>query len=383
MNTNPDRGTFCDDAHSRPTMFARLGRVAFAAALLFTAAGSAATLLLSASPAAAQTAPAADPVLRVFAITTDLGDLVRQVGGDRVSVIEMVQGREDAHFADARPSFIKELSRADLLVVVGLELEVGYVPLLLDNARNARVLPGGPGYLDASRAIVPLLDANIVPGGVVDRSMGDVHASGNPHYLLDPLRAFEVAKLIAAKLTELRTGDAAYFAGRLEDFRSRMATAMVGAALAAKYDAFKLAMLAEQGGLATFLDKQGDRAALGGWFGAMLPLAGTKVVDDHQMWLYFARRFGLVVVDHLEPKPGIPPTTAHMKDVIERMKADQVRVVIASPYYDPRHAAFVAEATGAKVVALAHQTGGRDGTGTYLEMMDYNVRTVAAALAAN
>lgn len=383
MNTNPGQATVSPPLLSRSSAARRAYRDdssrfrrAFGATL------AAALLLATALPSAAQTASAAGSVLRVFAITTDLGDLVRQVGGDRVSVIEMVQGREDAHFADARPSFIKELSQADLLVLVGLELEVGYVPLLLDNARNARVLPGGPGFLDASRAIVPLMDANIVPGGVIDRSMGDVHASGNPHYLLDPLRAFEVAKLIAAKLTELRSADAAYFAGRLEDFRSRMATALVGPVLAAKYDAFKLAMLAERGGLEPFLEQQGDRAALGGWFGAMLPLAGAKVVDDHQMWLYFARRFGLLVVDHLEPKPGIPPTTAHMKEVIERMKADNVKVVIASPYYDPRHAAFVAEATGAKVLALAHQTGGRDGTGTYLEMMDFNVRTVAVALGA-
>jgi len=326
---------------------------------------------------AAAPARAADDVLRVFATTTDLGDLARQVGGDRVSVVEMVKGREDAHFAEARPSFIKELSRSDLFLQVGLELEVGYVPLLLDNARNARVRPGSPGYVDASRAIMPL----DVPSGVVDRSMGDVHPYGSPHYLLDPVRGFEVARLIAAKLTELRPADADHFRARLEDFRVRLATAMVGATLAAKYDAFKLAQLAEQGGLAAFLDQQGDRAALGGWYAAMLPLAGTKVVDDHAMWTYFARRFGLVIVAHLEPKPGIPPTTTHLREVIDLMKADNVRAVLASPYYDPRHAAFVAAATGAKVVELAHQTGGRDGTDSYIAMIDHDVRATAAALA--
>lgn len=319
----------------------------------------------------------ADAPLRVFATTTDLGDIVRQVGGERVSVVEMVGGREDAHFAEAKPSFIKELSQADLFVEVGLELEVGYVPLLLDNARNARVLPGGAGFVDASRAIVPL----DVPGGAVDRSMGDVHAYGSPHYMLDPLRAFDVAKLVAARLADLRPEDAATFTARLEDFRQRLCTALVGAALAAKYDAFKLALLAEQGGLAAFLDQQGDRQALGGWLGAMLPLWGTRVVDDHAMWTYFARRFGLVIVDHLEPKPGIPPTTAHLKEVIDRMKADGVKAVLASPYYDPRHAAFVAAATGAKVLDLAHQVGGRDGTDNYIAMIDYDVRTTAAALA--
>lgn len=332
--------------------------------------------LVVSSLLAAPLSAAAAGELRVFATTTDLGDIVRQVGGDRVSVVEMVKGREDAHFAEARPSFIKELSQADLFVKVGLELEVGYVPQLLDNARNPRVLPGGAGFVDASSAIVPL----DIPAGAVDRSMGDVHAYGSPHYMLDPVRAYEVARLVCAKLAELRTADAAYFTGRLENFRSRLATAMAGDRLAGKYDAFKLALLAEQGGLAAFLDQQGDRAALGGWLGAMLPLHGTRVVDDHAMWSYFARRFGLVVVDHLEPKPGIPPTTAHLKKVIDRMKAEGVRAVLASPYYDPRHAAFVAGATGAKVLDLAHQVGGRDGTDTYIAMIDSNVRTTASAL---
>lgn len=336
-----------------------------------------AVLLVALLGVSSSPAEAGDEALRVFATTTDLGDLVRQVGGDRVVVFEMVKGREDAHFAEARPSFVKELSRSDLFVQVGLELETGYVPLLLDNARNARVRPGAVGFIDASRAITPL----DMPTGVVDRSMGDVHLHGSPHYMLDPVRAFEVAKLIAAKLTELRTADTDYFRTRLEDFRARLATAMVGATLAGKYDAFKLAQLAEQGGLEAFLTQQGDRAALAGWYAALLPLAGTQVVDDHAMWTYFARRFGLVIVAHLEPKPGIPPTTTHLREVIDRMKVDPVRAVLASPYYDPRHAAFVAEATGATVVELAHQTGGRSGTDDYIAMIDYNVRATAAALA--
>lgn len=320
--------------------------------------------------------------LRVFATTTDLADLTREVGGDHVSVVSMVLGREDAHFADARPSFIKELSQADLFIVVGLELEVGYVPLLLDNARNAKVMPGASGFLDASKAITPLLDANLVANGTVDRSMGDVHAAGNPHYLLDPLRGLEVARLIAAKLSALRPADTAYFNARFEDFRKRLAELLVGPELAAKYDAFKLVQLAEQGGLSAFLEQQGDSARLHGLIGAMLPFRGRKVVDDHQMWIYFAKRYGLEVVAHLEPKPGIPPTTTHLKEVIEQMKAEDVRVVIASPYYDPRHAAFVSQATGAHVAQLAHQTGGRDGTDTYLDMVAFNVRSIALELMA-
>jgi len=343
----------------------------------FVLAGAALVWTASAARSADAVAP-----LRVFATTTDLADLTREVGGDRVAVVSMVQGREDAHFADARPSFVKELSQADLFILVGLELEVGYVPLLLNNARNSRVLPGAPGYLDASRAISPLLDANVATAGIINRSMGDVHAYGNPHYFLDPLRGFEVAKLIAAKLSALRPDAAALFSARLEDFRKRLAEALVGPGLAAKYDAFKLAQLYEQGGLDAFLDQQGDRASLAGWIGAMLPFRGSKVVDDHQMWIYFARRFGLNVVDHLEPKPGIPPTTTHLKEVIERMKAEHVKIVLASPYYDPRHAAFVAEATGARVVEMAHQTGGRPGADTWIDTIGLNVKAVAEALTA-
>ena len=329
--------------------------------------------VVSAVPAAL----AADEPLRVFAVTPDLGDLARQVGGDRVVVTEMIKGRDDPHFAEAKPSFIKELSRADLFVQVGLEMEVGYVSLLLQGARNPQVLSGAPGFVDASRAIIPL----DVPTGVIDRSMGDVHAFGSPHYLLDPVRAFDVARLLASKMKDLQPASAAYFAARLADFRDRMSKAMVGETLAAKYDAFKLAELAERGGLVTFLDQQGDRAALGGWFAAMLPWSGTRVVDDHAMWSYFARRFGLVVVGHLEPKPGVPPSTSHLASLVKKMEADDVKAVVTSPYYDPRHARFVAQATGAEVIELSHQTGGRDGAADYLAMIDFNVRAVAAGLA--
>lgn len=340
------------------------------------AAASLALGLAALVAAFATPARAAEP-LHVVATTPDLGALVREVGGDRVDVTVMVGGREDPHFAEAKPSFVKAISQADLFVQVGLELEAGYVPLLLENARNPRVQPTGPGFLDASTAIVPL-DA---PTGAVDRSMGDVHPGGSPHYLLDPLRVFAVAGRIADKLAALSPADAPAFASRLAALRTRLGVGLVGEALAAKYDAFQLAQLAEQGGLPAFLDQQGDRAALGGWLGAMLPHWGAKVVDDHAMWTYFARRFGLVVAGHLEPKPGIPPTTAHLGEVVAMMKAEGVKVVIASPYYDPRHAAFVASATGARVVELAHQVDGRDGTADSVAMIDYNVRAVAAALA--
>jgi ABC-type Zn uptake system ZnuABC Zn-binding protein ZnuA len=325
--------------------------------------------------AAGATASAQEP-LRAFATTTDLGSITREIGGDAVMVTTMVYGGEDPHFAPARPSWIKQLNAADLYVQNGLELEIGYAPLLLQNARNKRVLPGSPGYVDASTAITPLQ----VPTVPINRSMGDVHPFGNPHYLLDPLNGLKVARLMRDKLTELRPGEAAAFAARYDDFRRRVGEGLVGADLATKYDPEKLALLFEHGKLDDFLARTGEQGKLGGWLGLMAPHRGAKVVDDHRMWPYFAARFGIEVVGDLEPKPGIPPTTGHLTDLVGLMKATGVRAVIAAPYYDPRHARFIADATGAKIAPLSHQVEGRPEAKDYISTVDYNVRTLAAAL---
>lgn len=321
------------------------------------------------------THPAPLPPLQVCATVPDLGQLVQEVGGDRVSVTTFVKGGEDPHFLEAKPSIIKAASRADLFVQVGLELEVGWVPAVLLQARNDKVQAGSPGLLDASAAITPLE----VPSGTVDRSMGDVHTAGNPHFLLDPVCGLRVARLITDRLKQLRPSDAAYFDHRYEDFHSRVCTSLVGEELAHKYDAEKLAALDETGGLADFLASQGDKDKLKGWLGDMSPLRGTRVVTDHNLWTYFAHRFGVRVVGYLEPKPGVPPTIKHLKEIVEMMKRDRVGLVLASPYFDARHPAFVAEQTGAKVVALTHQCGGLPDTGTYIQMCDHNVQALVAA----
>ncbi len=332
-----------------------------------------AALVLLVGPAAP--ARAAGP-LAVCATVPELGSIVREVGGDQVAVEVFTKPTEDPHFTPARPSLIKALNACDLLVQVGLDLETAWLALLVNNARNAAVLPGGAGFLDASTAITPLA----VPAGTIDRSMGDVHPFGNPHYLADPLNGLLVAGLVRDKLAALRPALQAYFDERLAAFRKTIATALVGATLAAKYDAQKLALLAEHGKLVEFLRGQGDEAALGGWLGALAQDFGTQVVDDHPLWPYFARRFGLVVAAHLEPKPGVPPTTKHLAEVIALMKRTRIRAVLASAYYDPRHARFVGDATGARVLAMANQVGSRPGTASYVDCVDYNVRQVADAL---
>lgn len=318
---------------------------------------------------------AAEP-LRVCATVPDLGSLVEEVGGDRVAVTVFVKGTEDPHTLDARPSFVKELNRADLLVLVGLELEIGWLPVLQKNARNPRVLAGGSGCLDASQA-VPVMEA---PEGPVDRAMGDVHAAGNPHYLSDPVLGLKIAGLIRDKLAALRPGEAEYFRKRYDGFRKRLGAALVGEQLAAKYDVEKLAALHEHNKLLEFLASQNEKQLLGGWLGKLAPHFGAKAVDDHSVWPYFARRFGIEIVGHLEPKPGMPPTTRHLAEIVKAMKPAGVKLVVSSAYYDPKHAAFVAERTGAKVVRLAHQVGALEGASDYLKTVDLNVARIAEAL---
>ncbi len=323
-------------------------------------------------------AGAQETPLRVLATLPDLGSIAEAVGGDRVKVSVMVKGGEDPHFVEARPSFIKELSQADVFLQSGLDLESGYAPLLLKNARNEKVLPGSSGFIDASRAIEPLQ----VPAGEVDRSMGDVHPGGNPHYWLDPLNGVRVARLLAESFGKLRPGDRDFFEQRAAAFAGEIHAALVGPALARRFDAEKLALLYEHGKLLEFLRQQGVAEPLEGWLGALAPYRGARVADDHDMWPYFTRRFGLTVVAHMEPKPGIPPTTSHLGFVVETMKREGARLILSSPYYDPRHARFLAQATGARIVPLAHLTGSRPGTDSYVRMIDYNVRELARALAA-
>jgi ABC-type Zn uptake system ZnuABC Zn-binding protein ZnuA len=314
--------------------------------------------------------------LRVAVTVPELGSLVREIGGDQVAVTVFAKGTEDPHFVEAKPSFIKTLSEADLFVEMGMEMEMGWAPVLLQNARNGKVLPGARGFLDTSTVISPL----DVPSGIVNRALGDVHPAGNPHYLLDPINGLRVARLIRDKLIELRPERQQYFDDRYASFRQRLGTALVGEVLAKKYDVEKLALLSEAGKLAAFLKSQGEESLLAGWFGLMMPYRGTKVVADHNMWPYFAHRFDISVIGFLEPKPGLPPTTRHLNELIERMRTQGVRVILANSYFDPRFAQFVAERTGAHVVNMAHQVGARAGTNDYLSMIDYDVRQLAGAL---
>jgi zinc/manganese transport system substrate-binding protein len=307
---------------------------------------------------------AAAKPLRVVATTPDLADLARAVGGDAVDVTSLTRGPQDIHFVEARPSFVTELHRADALVLIGMDLESGWLPAVLRSARNPDV-SSGRGYIDASVAIGALE----VPSGRVDRSMGDVHARGNPHYLTDPLNGLAVAGLLRDRFTELRPEDAARFESGYENLALRIVTALVGAQVAASGSPDEIAAKVRSGELA-------DAPALGGWLGRARAASVRRAVQDHRYWAYFAHRFGLELVETLEPKPGIAPSTSHLRQVIERIRAENIPVLLATPYFDPRHARFVAEQSGVRIVPMAHQVGARPGTDDYVAMIDYDVRQV-------
>jgi zinc/manganese transport system substrate-binding protein/zinc transport system substrate-binding protein len=219
-----------------------------------------------------------------------------------------------------------------------------------------------------------------VTTGGVDRSHGHVHPLGNPHFLLDPVNGLKVARAIRDRLIALRPEKKESFEKRHDDFSRRLKEALVGEKLATKYDPEKIATLGEYGKLEEFLESQNDSELLGGWLGRMARLRGTRVVAEHNTWLYFSERFGLEVIGFLEPKPGISPTTKHLLELVKEMKASGARGILTVPYFDRRHSRFVAQETGAIVIPLAHQVGARPGTDDYISMLENNVRQIEKAL---
>lgn len=279
--------------------------------------------------------------LLVVATTADLGSLARAVGGDRVEILTLARPTEDPHFVDPRPSYLVRLARADALVHGGAGLESAWLTPLLQRAGNARILPAARGHIRCCEGVT-LLE---IPEKL-DRSQGDVHPMGNPHYLTDPENARIVVHHLADAFAELDPPGSSTYRQN------------------------------EQAFLATLNQK------LPHWQEQLRPYAGTRIAAYHNAWLYFARRFNLRIDLFLEPKPGIPPSAAHLARVIAEMKADQVRLILMEPYQDRRTAETVARATGARIVPVTQYPGGLKDTGdSYLDLMDYLVRAIAGALA--
>ncbi|HKS37588.1 MAG TPA: metal ABC transporter substrate-binding protein [Verrucomicrobiae bacterium] len=285
-------------------------------------------------------APTAGAKLNVVATTPDLAAIAREVGGDVVEITTLAKPTEDPHFVDARPSFIVKLNRADALIEGGAELEAGWLQPLLSGSRNPKIAVGAPGRIVCAQGVT-LLE---VPTAL-DRSKGDIHASGNPHYMTDPENAKIVAKHICEAFCRLDNKLCDRFQANLQKLSRR------------------------------FEQKEAE------WQRMLAPSAGKSIVSYHNMWPYFARHFRLKADLFLEPKPGIPPTPTHLAGVIARMKAEQIRVVIVEPFQNRRTAEKVAAETGAVVVDVTQYPGGVKGTeGGYIELMDYLVRSLARAL---
>jgi zinc/manganese transport system substrate-binding protein len=278
--------------------------------------------------------------LKVITTTADLAAIAGEIGGDRITVESLAKGYQDPHFVEAKPSFILKLQKADLLVAVGRELEIGWLPPLIQQSRNSKIQPGAQGYLDASEK-ARILD---IPTGQITRAMGDVHPLGNPHYWLDPENGKRIAQGVADKLSELRPNDRSYYAMRLADFTSRLDTA----------------------------EKR--------WLGMMAPYKGTKVVTYHNSFPNFAERFGLSVVGFVEPRPGIPPTPQHTLDLINEMKQQNIKLVLVEPYFDLKTPNSIGRATGAEVLVMPPSVGGVKEVTDYFKLFDYDINLVVAAI---
>ncbi len=292
-------------------------------------------LLLAAAPAQAQ------PKLDVVASLPDLASIAALIGGDRVEAFAIATGYQNPHFVDPKPSYITRLARADVFVTTGLDLEIGWVPPLLQSARNGKILKGGPGYVDAS-AGVPLLQ---VPASA-SRDQGDIHIYGNPHYWLDPARGKIIAQNVYDALVRAQPAGQAYFAANLKRFNETLDQKMAQ------------------------------------WEAKMRPYRGTRIIAYHNEWPYFEERFGLNIVDFLEPKPGIPPTPSQLAKVIRLMQQQAIKVIITSPYFKTDSADLVARKVNGQVVTLATSVGAFPEIKTYFDLFDFNVNALAKALQA-
>jgi len=275
---------------------------------------------------------------RVVTTTEDLASLTREVGGEHVSAEAIARGYQDPHFVEPKPSFIMKLHRADLLILVGLQLEIGWLPPLMNQSRNAKI-HSAQGYLDTSR-FAEILQK---PVGAVSRAMGDVHPLGNPHYHLDPNNGRRIAAAIRDKLTENMPDLTDYFRQRFQEFDAKLTKA--------------------------------DR----GWVEKMAPYHGRQVITYHQSWPNFAEHFGIEVAGYIEPLPGIPPTPKHTIALIQQMMSHKIKMIWYEPYFDSKTPEAIANAVGGEAVVMLPSVGGRKEVTDYFKLFDYDIGLVTSS----
>ena len=277
--------------------------------------------------------------IKVVTTTTDLKSIAELIGGDKVSVSSIATGYQNPHFVDPKPSYIIGLSNADLFVTVGLDLETGWSPQLLSSSRNTKIQKGAAGYVDASVGIGLLQ----VPTSA-NRGEGDIHIFGNPHYWLDPLNGKVIARNIANGLERVDPSNKSFYESNLQSFYSRIDSKM----------------------------KE--------WQAKMVSFKGSKIIAYHNEWVYFETRFGLDIVDFMEPKPGIPPSPSQLVKVIKEIKANNIKVIISSPYFTTSSSDVVSKQTGAKELTLATSVGGFDPIKNYFDLFDYDINQLTTVL---
>jgi zinc/manganese transport system substrate-binding protein len=277
--------------------------------------------------------------IKVVTTTTDLKSIAELIGGDKVSVSSIATGYQNPHFVDPKPSYIISLSRADLFVTVGLDLETGWSPQLVSSSRNNKIQKGAQGYVDASVGVTLYQ----VPSAL-NRAEGDIHIYGNPHYWLDPMNGKVIARNIANGLERVDPANKATYEANLQTFYNKI------------------------------------DAKMKEWQNKMAAFKGAKIIAYHNEWVYFETRFGLQIVDFMEPKPGIPPTPSQIVKVIREIKDNKIKVIVSSPYFSTSSSDVVSKQTGAKELVLATSVGGFDSIKDYYGLFDYNIDQLTAAL---
>ena len=277
--------------------------------------------------------------IKIVTTTTDMKSIAELVGGNKVSVSSIATGYQNPHFVDPKPSYIISLTKADLFITVGLDLETGWSPQLLSSSRNTKIQKGAPGYVDASEGVSLLQVPN-----AANRAEGDIHIYGNPHYWLDPINGKTIARNIVSGLERVDPDNKSFYEANLQAFNSRIDTKM----------------------------KE--------WQSKMAPYKGAKIIAYHNEWVYFETRFGLQIVDFMEPKPGIPPTPSQLVKVIKEVKANNIKVIISSPYFTTSSSDVVAKQTGVKELSLATSVNAFDVIKDYFGLFDYNIDQLINAL---
>ena len=272
----------------------------------------------------------AHAVLRVETTTQDLAAIAKAIGGQHIEVHSLTLGTRDPHFAVAKPSMIRRVYRADLLLVIGADMEIGWLPPLLQSARNNRVQPGNPGYLDLSHS-VSLLNKIKEP---ITRAMGDVHANGNPHYWLDPRNGIRMAKMIALQFEQLDPEHASSYQANFNAFEKNVNLKIIE------------------------------------WRNSLRYLKNKPVIAYHTSFVYLADAFGFNIVNEVEPKPGIAPTISSLSNLVSQIKKEQIELLIIEPYYQQRSARYLNEKTGIQIAIVPQSVGAQKNIKTYIDLFD-------------